>query len=693
MSKLLLTKKEVEFVIDQLQNGQQLPDDLQYKLFPVKQKEYELVYGGKMRKEDILANEDGVSPVPLQVEKVFNGDGKGWNDNWRNMIVFGDNLQFLKTCYENKDPLIKNKIKGNVKLIYIDPPFGTGDEYEGNKGQTGYTAKSQGAEFVEFIRRRIIVAKEILSNDGFIIVRQAYNFGFEIKIILDEVFNKNNFRNEIIINKANKQGAIDKRFNPSTEFLFLYSKAHDSQINPLFKIRSKEVSWLDMHSPKENKYSHSINFHKRKFVAPKGRHWTFSQDRLNDLIKEQRIRVIDKNYVDVYGNKQKMILQYLMDNRETIESNWTDIPGYSFLTKYPTENSEPLLERVIKTATKEGDIVLDFFAGSGTTSSVAEKINRKWIVCDIGKLAFYTMQKRMLHIHKSKSIENPKKKYNKHSKTFITVNTGWYDLEKVFNLRQEKYCNFVMELFEVESFKNKKISGISIDGQKKDGFYCIIYPYWQFKNSSVDEEYLDDLHAHLGKKIGSRLYIIAPNNYVDFSFSYHEINNVRYYFLKVPYQIIKELHKKDFKKFRQPQSKGNVNDLEDAVGFHFMRQPQVKSAIKVNKDKVEIHIKEFYSDFTEEESGNDMENFESLAMVLIDKNFNDTAFELDDYYFAEDLLPKKKKSTEYEDNLKEELKKQKEIVINLSKNECGKKFMLVYVDIYGNEFKEKMILQ
>jgi site-specific DNA-methyltransferase (adenine-specific)/adenine-specific DNA-methyltransferase len=183
----------------------------------------------------------------------------------------------------------------------------------------------------------------------------------------------------------------------------------------------------------------------------------------------------------------------------------------------------------------------------------------------------------MLYIQESKDLENPKKKYGKPAKTFITVNTGCYDLEKVFKLQQEEYCKFVMELFEVESLKNKKINGILIDGQKKDGFYCIIYPYWQFKNSSVDEEYLEDLHAHLGKKVGSRLYIIAPNNYVDFSFSYHEINNVRYYFLKVPYQIIKELHRRDFKKFRQPQSKGNVNDLEDAVGFHFMREPKVIS--------------------------------------------------------------------------------------------------------------------
>lgn len=97
------------------------------------------------------------------------------------------------------------------------------------------------------------------------------------------------------------------------------------------------------------------------------------------------------------------------------------------------------------------------------------------------------------------------------------------------------------------------------------------YPYWEFTQASVDEEYLEDLHSHIGNRVGERLYIIAPANYVDFISDYHEIDNVRYYFLKVPYQIIKELHKVQFKKFRQPQSKRNVNDLDDAIGFHFIR--------------------------------------------------------------------------------------------------------------------------
>src|SRR3989338_1377558 len=376
---------------------------------------------------------------------------------------------------------------------------------------------------------------------------------------------------------------------------------------------------------------------------------------------------------------------------ETLGSNWMDIQGYSKYFDYPTENSEYLLERVIKSVTKAGDLVLDFFAGSGTTAAVAEKLGRRWIVCDIGKLAFYTMQKRILTIENSKDLENPKKKYGKKARSFVTVNTGLYNLKKIFELKKDDYINFVMNLFEVEAI-DKKISGIKIDGQKKDGYYVLIYPYWQFRNASVDEEYLEDLHSHIGNKVGERLYIIAPANYVDFISDYHEIGKVRYYFLKVPYQIIKELHKVQFKKFRQPQSKRNVNDLDDAIGFHFIRQPEVESKLKVNGKTAEIQITKFLSNYLEEETGSELENFESLAMVLIDKDYNGKEFVMDEFYFAEDLLPKKKED-ETEDEIKKELKHLKKISIPLNKEDCGDRIMAVYVDIYGNEFKEVLSLK
>jgi site-specific DNA-methyltransferase (adenine-specific)/adenine-specific DNA-methyltransferase len=425
----------------------------------------------------------------------------------------------------------------------------------------------------------------------------------------------------------------------------------------------------------------------------------YSEEQLKRFTKDKdgrRFKTITKDKV-IYLDEAKGI---------PITDVWTDIASFQTvvnspeITGYPTQKPEALLTRIIKASSNPNDLILDFFSGSGTTAAVAEKLGRRWIVCDIGKLAFYTMQKRILTIEDSKGLENPKlvpsgsmtgKKYGKKARSFITVNTGLYDLKKVFELKKDDYINFVMNLFEVETI-DKKISGIKIDGQKKDGYYVLLYPYWQFRKASVDEEYLEDLHSHIGSKIGGRLYIISPANYVDFISDYHEIGKTRYYFLKVPYQIIKELHKVQFKKFRQPQSKRNVNDLDDAIGFHFIRQPEVESKLKVNGKNLELQMTRFLSNYLEEETEDNLENFESLAMVLIDKDYNDKEFVMDEFYFAEDLLPERKEE-ETEEEIKKDLKQLRKILIPLDKHDCGDKIMVVYVDIYGNEFKEVLTVK
>ena len=195
----MLNKAEKDYIIDLIEKGETIPEDYKYKLFPTEHKEYELAYAGKMRKEDLLADEDGSFPVPLQIEKVFNGtEHPTFDDDWKNMIVFGDNLQFLKTIYKNEDPIIKDKVKGKVKLIYIDPPFATTDEFQNKDGAKAYNDKKIGAEFIEFIRRRIILAHQILADDGVMFLHLDQKMVHYIKIIADEIFGKNHFQNEII---------------------------------------------------------------------------------------------------------------------------------------------------------------------------------------------------------------------------------------------------------------------------------------------------------------------------------------------------------------------------------------------------------------------------------------------------------------------------------------------------------------
>ena len=711
-----LTKYEIADIIERLQNGNGgLPEDYKYKLFPVKQKEYELVYGGKMRREDVLANEDGVFPVPLQVEKIYNGNREQWKDGWKNIIAFGDNLQFLKTIYENKDPLIKDKVKGKVKLIYIDPPFATDSEFKSKAGAQAYTDKAKGADFVEFLRRRLIVAREILADNGFIIVHLDYKKGHYVKVLMDEILGESNFRNEIYARRKTKnlQAQFEKvkQLNISSDTMFLYSKNPDSRFSVPKKEREYDIEGADQWNNFFNNADRKTLRYELLGIKLKHGQWRWRKERALKAVKNYK-EYISKfseelslfDYWEKTGRSKEFIKRdkgstrcyYWVAPKDelNVDTNWSDIYAYDNSPgAYPTQKSEQLLERIIETFTKEGEIVFDFFAGSGTAAAVAEKLNRIWIVCDIGKLSFYGVQKRLLNIQDSESLEASSKKYGKLVKSFVTVNTGHYNLEKVFKLQQQEYSNFVMNLFEVEP-KKKTISGIQIDGEKKDGYNVIIWQYWKFKNSTVDEEYLHDLHRHIGQKAGRRVYIIAPASYVDFISDYFEIDKVRYYFLKVPYQIIRELHKVQFKKFRQPQSKSNVNDLEDAIGFHFMRQPEVKSELKTKGSDYHITIKKFMSDFSEEETERDMENFQWIANVLIDKNFDGEIFDMDAYYFAQDLLPKKKKKAdEEEENVKEELMHTNQIIIPpIPKKECGKRMMLIYVDIYGNEFKEEFKL-
>lgn len=219
-----LNIEDKQYLINLIESGEQIPEDYKYLLFPNTQEEYELTYAGKMRKEDVLAGEDGTFPVPLQIERVFNGvEHPEFKDGWRNMIVFGDNLQFLKTINENKDPLIKDKVKGKVKLIYIDPPFATQDEFQNKEGAKAYSDKKKGAEFLEFIRRRLILAREILADDGAIYVHLDQKMGHYVKVILDEVFGKNNFRNEIIWCYKTSLRISKERFGKDHDIIYFYA--------------------------------------------------------------------------------------------------------------------------------------------------------------------------------------------------------------------------------------------------------------------------------------------------------------------------------------------------------------------------------------------------------------------------------------------------------------------------------------
>ena len=695
----MLNQYDIEYIIKCLQDGKSIPSEYKYSLFPTVQKEYELVYAGKVRKEDVLSDTDEIANVPLQVEKTYNGTEHPSIDGWKNLLIFGDNLQVLKTIYYDRDPIISKNIKGKIKLIYIDPPFGTGDEYDGNKGQSAYSAKRKGADFVEFLRRRLILIREVMAEDGVIFVRLDYHFGHYIKVIMDEVFGKNNFRNEIIINRFKRQLRNLNQFNHATDVLYFYSKSENYEFNEITRSRicsfcgaEKEPEWHFMVSSGLRNPPERTIMGKLKY-PPKGQHWKYKQSNIDQMEKEGRIRIVENSsYIDTNGDRVFGTPEFLQTEDTPVDSNWTDLKSYAFSPTYPTENTEELLKRVIECCTHEGDLIMDCFAGSGTTLAVAEKMNRRWIGCDIGKLSMYTIQKRLLEIAKSKDVYNPKKKYKLAAKAFSVVTAGLYDLGKVFSLSEDKYKPFVKNLFDIEDVEKKDINGVTIDGEKR-GYFVKIYPYWdeEMRKADVDVEYLHELHRHIGERIRNRFYIVAPANSVAFVNDYYEIDGIKYYFLKIPYQVIKELHNQNFKKIKQPQSQVQINDLDEAVGFHFIRQPDVETSLVTFDGEPYVILKKFKSDYSVDEAGKEIENFESLSMVLIDNDF-DGNFIMKDFYFSKDLSKKKSLTfKDVDDDIRSELKKVK--IINIPIKKPGKKIAIIYIDIYGNEFKEEFTME
>jgi len=665
-----LSKSQIETITKLLKEGKPLPEDYKNIFFPVTKKEYELVYAEKEREEDVLAE---TMAVPLQPVKTFGENGK----DWTNKLIFGDNIQILKALLNNSE------IKGKVKLVYIDPPFGTGDEYSINKGASAYSAKLMGAKFIEFLRKRLIFLREILAHDGSIYVRIDYHFGHYIKAIMDEVFGPENFQNEIIINRFKRQLSDISRYNVATDQLFYYTLSSGATFNQqdrkricTFCGKETEPQWRGMSSPGLRNPPERVIFGK-KLLPPKGRHWTFTQDKVNQMKKDERIRINESiTYTDLNGNKIKGLPEYLQTENTPVDSNWTDLKGYVFGARYPTENPEELLQRVVLASSNPGDLIMDCFAGSGTTLAVAEKYGRRWIGVDCGKLAIYTIQKRMLRISESANLENLKEKYGKACAPFTLYNAGLYDYQKVKELSWEEYRNFALRLFQCRDEKHT-IAKIELDGYLGSSD-VVVFNYQKHKDVVLDRGFIDDLHSALGDRISDKFFIISPAANVKFLEDYIEKNKIKYYILRIPYSIINELHQKDFQAIRQPVDEMDVNDTVEAVGFDFIQIPNVECEYFIEKTKKKglfakekecvIKIKKFESQIISKKPL-EFKNRETLSMIMLDYDYDGKVFDIDDVFYAESL-------------------QNESFEVRFDKDKIKDEMMIIYVDIFGNEKRE-----
>ena len=618
--KKRLSEKQINAIVELLKEGKPLPEEYRWLLFEGKQ-ETELIYAGKTRDVDVLAE---TMAVPLQKVKVF-GDVK--DDEWHNMLIFGDNLQVLKTLLKMKE---KGKLKNadgtkGVRLIYIDPPFATKQEFRGKNGEKAYQDKIIGAKFLEWLRKRLILMRELLSDDGSIYVHLDWKKVHYVKILMDEIFGEDNFVREIIwrIGWVSGFKSVANNWVRNHDTILYYAKSKDRVI-----------------------------FNKRYIPYPP------DYERWGGRPKGKGLAI-----EDVWG----------VFPQEGV----TSLQVVSFASQYtgfPTQKPEGLLNRIIDASSNEGDIVLDAFAGSGTTGAVAEKLNRRWIMIDSSKFAIYTMIKRMLNL--KEKIGNKGKPLK--PKPFAVYNAGLYDMKILKKLPFKEYRKFALELFQCKD-EPHTLAGIELDGYLGQDHVLVFK--WK-KNGNGRDEYvmdrgfIDNLHSILGDRIGKRFFIIAPAASVMFLEDYIEKDGVRYYVLRIPYSVIDELHKKNFKALKQPTADMNVNDVMEQVGFDFIYPPDVECEYYIEKqknglfDEAVIKIKNFRSNIIskkpipEEELG-----LKSLSMVMIDYDYNGEYFDMDDKWFASDL-----EKNNYE--------------IRFPVEKLTDRMMIIYMDVFGNEKKE-----
>jgi len=615
MAKIKLTNEEKAGIIEALNKGVEPSPDLLPKLFPGTAEKFDvqaldrakiptLEYSGKRSKATILAEAGaGIGAAPLQNVRCF-GDIK--NGGWRNLIVQGDNLQFLKACYKNVDPLIKNKVKGKVKLIYIDPPFATKSDFGGKEGQRSYADKVDAAEFTEALRERLIYLRELLADDGSVYVHLDQKMSHYAKIIMDETFGKDNFRNSIAWCYTGP-AAVSRYFPRKHDDILFYANCTNNVFN-------------------QPRIKHKSGVH---------------------------------NTGQVFGNEDEgdaQIKEELEQKGKKLEDWWIDIWSCDRyreeLLGYPTQKPEALLERIMLASSNPDDLVIDIFGGSGTTAAVAEKLGRHWITCDFGKHAIYTMQRRMLRIGETKASVDEQDKsgkvivkkgdlYKKTPKPFCIISSGAYDFSHVMDLRKHKetYIDFVLGLFQLsrddDKVKKYKLANIYAI---KDGDPVEVYPIWddQFlKEVKIDQEYLRGIIAQSGGKLKGDYFIITPEscaNIGDTVVKNPDGKDVNFQMLTFPYKVLEDISR-TLELQEQPSSQDNVNNLITSTAFYFNEDVKLKA----KRFKGGLQITKFDTKILNKE-GKRFEGFSGIAMLLIDLDYEPgKPFDMDVTVFAKEI--------------------------------------------------------
>jgi len=332
---------------------------------------------------------------------------------WKNRLIWGDNLLIMGS-------LLK-EYAGKINLIYIDPPFATGDDFSFtvNIGDQAEITKEPSAlevkayrdtwgkgmqSYLQMMYDRLVLMKELLADNGSIYVHLDYHVGHYVKLILDEIFGKDNFINEIVWNKGFR-GTESKR---------IYQHSHDTIF---FYCKSDKYTWNQQGQPYKDE---SLGRYNK--VDEQGKQYA----------EIKRVRTDGTIYYGkTYPNDEGKKINDVISHIATMASTNAERIGYE------TQKPVALLEVLIKASSNEGDIIADFFCGSGTTGVAADKLGRRWIMSDLGRFAIHTARKRLLDMS---------------AKPFVVQNLGKYERHRWVQLngRYKNYLKFILELYHAE---------------------------------------------------------------------------------------------------------------------------------------------------------------------------------------------------------------------------------------------------
>jgi DNA modification methylase len=538
-----LTEQEQQEIIRYIEADKPLPDKFRFLLFEEK-REVELVWNGKtsevsnivlpfqvIEQVDEPRAEAAKHEDPLFKWAGISLDSRGRQlKGWTNKLIWGDNKLILSSL---KNGPLREEIErqGGLKLIYIDPPFDVGADFSMDIeiGGDTFTKKpnileeiayrdtwGKGADsFIAMIYERLVLMRDLLAEDGSIYVHCDWRVDSYIKLVLDEIFGSQNSVNEIIWKRSEAHSDANT-----------FGKVHDSIY--YFQKTEKRI-WNKQYIPYsdeyiEKQYKYVENKTGRRFrsadLSASGlsgggydyewngitRIWRCPKSTMERHEKEGRLDYTGKGLV-----RYKYYLDEMPGN--TVQTIWNDVLKIHHLADeridYPTQKPEALLERIIKASSNEGDLVADFFCGSGTTAAVAEKLGRKWIVSDLGKFAIHTTRKRLI------GVQRQLKEEGKNYRAFEILNLGKYERQHYIgvnpNLREaeqqkqleEKEAAFVDLI--LHAYRAEKTEGFATFHGKKAGRLVAVGPV----NLPVTRLFVEEVILECRKKHITRVDILG----------------------------------------------------------------------------------------------------------------------------------------------------------------------------------------